>query len=137
MQQSINARGVDEKLASYFGMVIVDECYLPGAQVRMADGSYRAIEDVGVGEEVAVGGRVLATMRRHHEGELYRLGSAVCTGGHPVATTRGWLNVSEISDSDDVWCLYEQDERSEVYVVRAQHEGGGAPGPCTSECKES
>lgn len=78
------------------------------APVMMADGSFKPLGDVEVGDEVVShmnrGQEVTAV---HDQGELEvweintKSGRTIrCAGDHPFFTTRGWINASELDNHD-------------------------------------
>jgi len=94
-------------------------CFKAGTKIRMADGDFKWIEDVVIGDVVLsydigrgvfVPGEVSATMQ-HDVGEVYRLrttaspSSAVTyvTGEHPVLVRdKGWVLVRELEVGDHI-----------------------------------
>lgn len=82
-------------------------CVLPGSPVLMADGTWRAIEDVAPGEWV-IGGdgrpdQVLATSRKRYRGEVVSVGPAALTPSHRVATDRGWVPAGQVAEQIGVF----------------------------------
>lgn len=68
-------------------------CFVPGTQIMMADGSFKNIEDIQVGDEVITHeGRAKKVLRKFitpHEGKVLRLKvknniDLVCTDNHPI-----------------------------------------------------
>ena len=84
-------------------MVIVDECFVAGTQVTMADGTEKAIEQVKPGEYVSTAlgsAQVYATSKRPaktlmrlelENGEIIR-----CTENHPIFTTQGFVEAGKL-----------------------------------------
>lgn len=83
-------------------------CAVPGARVRMADGSERAIESIRPGD-VVVGGdglphEVYATASRNYEGLVISPSEGLwLTPDHDVIRPEGWTAVSDLTATD---CLY-------------------------------
>lgn len=86
-------------------------CFAPGTNVRMADGSERAIENVRLGEHVVTAegntGRVVRTMLRDEDGGLIRLSlwghsHLRTTREHPVLTARGYVEARDLRIGDEV-----------------------------------
>lgn len=97
---------VIEQVASFPFGAHDDLCFSAGTQVRMADGTGRAIEQVLPGDfvDTPIGPRrVLAAGQTGVSvvGTL-RAGAAVvtCTAGHPIATTEGWVRACDVNPSD-------------------------------------
>lgn len=82
-------------------------CMLPGTPVLMADGSWKAIEEIRVGEKVIAydldtGGRAARTVLYEHDNgvkDVYEIvlsngRSITCTTNHPLLTrARKWLSI--------------------------------------------
>lgn len=84
-------------------------CFLPGTIVSLANGDFKEIEKISVGEEVVdVNGRarkVTETMSRKWQGNLYEIStygtqSVICTPEHPFFTKRGWVSAKDIRTDD-------------------------------------
>lgn len=86
----------------------VDACFIAGTRVLMADGSERRIERVVPGDMVATPQgpcRVLDARRTGQEEPVLRVEfsdgrTLVGTAEHPVATSRGWVALGNLTDSD-------------------------------------
>jgi nucleoside-diphosphate-sugar epimerase len=84
-------------------------CFPAGTMIRMADGSYKAIETIQEGHHVvsATGKarRVNRVMQRSFTGRLMRIRAKgtepiVCTPEHPFLTKRGWVEAKELKIDD-------------------------------------
>lgn len=100
-----------------------DVCIMAGASVPMADGSFKKIENLEVGD-VTVAGRVLQKFARHYDpsrhltdagrflvGEsLFNVDGIVATGRHSFLSKAGWTELSDCpyaeAVSEDVEMLY-------------------------------
>lgn len=86
----------------------IDACFIAGTRVLMADGSERRIERVVPGDMVATPQgpcRVLDARRTGQEEPVLRVEfsdgrTLVGTAEHPVATSRGWVALGNLTDSD-------------------------------------
>lgn len=119
MQQTLYAAVRRGEVASYvnaFGVVICDECFVAGTLVLMADGTLRRIEEVRVGDRVAVGGLVTRIFGRSYEGKVFRIGDSISTPEHPFATTGGWRKAELICGDDVLW----YDPLHAMRIVRGQ-----------------
>lgn len=80
------------------GLVIVDECFVAGTMIAMADGTSKAIEEIRLGDRVlnAMGEGQVTARSATPASETYRIefedGRHVeCTGNHPFFTENGWV----------------------------------------------
>ena len=128
MQQTLNRWKEPkwEQIDGVFGMVVCDECFEASTPILMADGSYKEIKDVQIGDDVAVGGKVLDTMHRRHVGQLYSLNGSLVTSEHPVATAAGWIPISKLRGDDITWHAGEGGHR--VGREQPQHAGPSGVG---------
>jgi len=93
----------DEKVAASFGLVVADECVVPGTPILMADGSTKKISEIRVGDNVAVGGKVLGLFEKEYDGEVVRIGDElVLIPDHPVATPNSWVDAGRLTPEDTV-----------------------------------
>lgn len=71
-------------------------CFISGTQITMADGSYKNIEDIVVGDKLLGSNdkinTVLELKHNPHEGKKYSINDSpfFVTEGHPFLTTQGW-----------------------------------------------
>jgi hypothetical protein len=78
-----------------------NSCFARGTRIRMKDGRLKRIEDIKVGDELASGGRVLATMV--FEGEaLFDLRGTLVTGGHLVMHKGSWVDVRDHPEAIEI-----------------------------------
>ena len=87
-------------------------CFVAGTQVRMADGSEKAIETVRAGESVMTrfgARRVQTSGRSANPSRRVRLEfgatSLTCTEDHPILTTRGWVGAGALGEGDEIWSV--------------------------------
>jgi hypothetical protein len=73
-------------------------CFGPNTQVLMANGKYKKIKDISVGEEVALGGEVISNGEALAT-DLYQYGDVKVTGGHAVFENGKWKRVSDSQKS--------------------------------------
>ena len=93
-----------KSLARMWDVVIVDECFPAGTQVK-TPGGMRRIENIKAGDAVcnAVGvGTVMAVSERSTEEKLWRIetqaGAVECTAGHPFLTDDGWVKAYNLRE---------------------------------------
>jgi hypothetical protein len=67
-------------------------CFMPGTMITMADGTFKAIELVDIGDEVAVGGKVFATAKFLID-NLYEYKGIQVAGTHMVKEDGMWTRV--------------------------------------------
>jgi hypothetical protein len=67
-------------------------CFMPGTMITMADGTFKAIELIDIGDEVAVGGKVFATAKFLIE-NLYDYKGIQVAGTHMVKEDGMWTRV--------------------------------------------
>jgi len=67
-------------------------CFIAGTMITMADGSYKAVEQVDIGDEVAVGGKVFATGKFLID-NLYEYKGVQVSGMHMVKEDGKWTRV--------------------------------------------
>ncbi|MDQ7262241.1 DEAD/DEAH box helicase family protein [Paracoccus sp. PS-1] len=84
-------------------LVIVDECFVAGTMVAMADGSEKPIEEIRLGDKVrnATGEGSVTARSAKPTFEIYRIefedGQHVeCTGNHPFFTDKGWVRANAL-----------------------------------------
>ncbi len=119
---------------------MVDECFVAGTDIHMADGSLRHIERVAVGDIVTafdmttgefVPRRVTRLFRNPAPEKMIRIAWShhvlYATSGHPFWTRRGWVNAGDLRDDDEIYTTTvhtmrdygEQDEReSEISLAQ-------------------
>ena len=69
-----------------------DSCFLAGTLITMADGTTKSVEQVDLGDEVAVGGKVFA-VGRFLNTELYDYKGIKVSGSHMVNEDGVWMRV--------------------------------------------
>ena len=67
-------------------------CFMAGTMITMADGSFKAVETVDIGDEVAVGGKVFATGKFLID-NLYEYKGIQVSGTHMVKEDGVWTRV--------------------------------------------
>ena len=67
-------------------------CFMPGTMITMADGTFKAVELVDIGDEVSVGGKVFATAKFLIE-NLYEYKGVQVSGTHMVKEDGKWTRV--------------------------------------------
>ena len=69
-------------------------CFIAGTMISMADGSQKAVEQVDIGDEVSVGGKVFATGKFLIE-NLYDYNGIQVSGTHMVKEDGAWTRVED------------------------------------------
>jgi hypothetical protein len=90
-------------------------CFIAGTMVTMADGSFKAVETVDIGDEVAVGGKVFATGKFLID-NLYDYKGIQVSGTHMVKEDGMWTRVENSKHGVSLG-----DEDAIVYVFGAEH----------------
>ena len=67
-------------------------CFMPGTMITMADGTFKAVELIDIGDEVAVGGKVFATAKFLID-NLYEYKGIQVAGTHMVKEDGMWTRV--------------------------------------------
>jgi len=86
-------------------VLIIDECFVPGTKIKMADGTLKEIEKIKPGEFVknASGCGEVEAVSRRWAGSLVKIateaGSVICTPNHPFLTQHGWIKAGQLSQS--------------------------------------
>jgi len=84
-------------------------CFIAGTMITMADGSFKAVETVDIGDEVAVGGKVFATGKFLID-NLYEYKGVQVSGTHMVKEDGKWTRVENskhgVSLGDDDAIVY-------------------------------
>lgn len=120
--QQRRSRRIAKYINDRYSFLTIDECFIAGTKISMADGSTKNIEDVKVGDYVknATGiGRVSRTFCKeskslvelqindqiHREqAEQATTKTITCTGNHPFLTKeRGWAAASELDRGQTVF----------------------------------
>lgn len=87
----IDNKDFEDCIKSYDGVDTLYYCCLPGTKIRMKDERLVNIEDVIVGDEALVGGKVLDKFGRLYDGDIYKIKvmgimDELCvTKEHPIA----------------------------------------------------
>jgi hypothetical protein len=69
-------------------------CFAPNTPILMADGKYKKIKDIKVGEEVMLGGKVTAITSISSD-DLYTYNGVEVSGGHAVYEDGKWTRVKD------------------------------------------
>ncbi len=104
----INYDGVEiverEIAAAGFDLIVVDECFVAGTQVRMGDNTYRDIEGLKAGDKVLTSNGVKPIKRLIHNTterlvklKLTHGPEIVCTPEHPFFTDVGWVTAKNLT----------------------------------------
>jgi hypothetical protein len=59
-------------------------CHTGDAEVKMADGSYKRIDEIKIGDEVYLGGRVKIIGQAEADAHIYKLGEELVTASHVI-----------------------------------------------------
>ena len=70
-------------------------CHLAGTKIRMADGSIKNIENLKLGDQLALGGTLLSKGESFQTELLYNYNNVLVTGSHAVFEQGNWLRVEE------------------------------------------
>ena len=90
-------------------------CFIAGTMITMQDGSFKPVEQVDIGDEVSVGGKVFATGKFLID-NLYDYNGIKVSGTHMVKEDGAWTRVE---DSKLGFSL--GDDEVIVYVFGSQH----------------
>jgi hypothetical protein len=90
-------------------------CFIAGTPITMADGSYKAVEQVDIGDEVAVGGKVFATGKFLID-NLYEYKGIQVSGTHMVKEDGKWTRVENSKHGVSLG-----DDDAIVYVFGSEH----------------
>ena len=101
-----------------FSVVCIDECLHPNSMISMADGTFKKISDVQVGDSVITKNDKTGELQAREVDHVYKNLSAgsklyelelengktlKITGNHKVRLTSGkWVRVDELSIDDDI-----------------------------------
>ncbi len=91
-------------------------CFIAGTMVKMADGTEKAIEQIGLGDEVFMGGRVMAT-GAFLVTEIYDYMGVTVSGSHAVYEDGVWVRVRDAKQAT----LLTDDIEVAVYVHVNEH----------------
>ena len=84
-------------------------CFIAGTMITMADGSFKAVEQVDIGDTVSVGGKVFATGKFLID-NLYDYNGIQVSGTHMVKEDGAWTRVEDsrlgLSLGDDEVIVY-------------------------------
>ena len=84
-------------------------CFIAGTMISMADGSYKPVEQVDIGDTVSVGGKVFATGKFLID-NLYDYNGIKVSGTHMVKEDGAWVRVEDsrlgVSLGDDEVIVY-------------------------------
>lgn len=69
-------------------------CFTPDTLIIMADGSTKKIKDIKVGEEVALGGKVVAIGEALNQ-DIWNYNGTTVSGGHLVLEDAKWIRVKD------------------------------------------
>jgi hypothetical protein len=70
-------------------------CFAAGTLTRMADGSFKPIEALDIGDVTELGGKVIACGKALANEDLYRYRGEVVSGSHAVFEAGAWLRVED------------------------------------------
>lgn len=105
-------------------------CFAEGTPVLMADGTQKAIDQIGIGESVwsPYGpSRVLGVKYSGVEPCVrvsYNDSSFLCTGNHPILTTKGLIHADATQGYRGLYCRAERQSRSaSVYSGKLSNDG--------------
>jgi len=87
-------------------------CFIAGTPILMEDSSHKNIEDIVLGDRVALGGEVQAIGKSYAD-ELYKYKNTILSGGHAVFEGGTWLRVEDSSLSKP----YEPESEIDRYIV--------------------
>jgi hypothetical protein len=69
-------------------------CFAAGTMIALMDGTFRAIEDIRIGDRLKGGGRVYMT-GTFLAPDLFNLNGVMVTGSHLVKSAEGWVEVKD------------------------------------------
>lgn len=69
-------------------------CFAAGTMIALMDGTFRAIEDIRIGDRLKGGGRVYMT-GAFLAPDLFNLNGVMVTGSHLVKSAEGWVEVKD------------------------------------------
>lgn len=75
--------------------VLTALCYASGTLMAMADGSWKPVEDIDLGDDMMLGGRVTATGRALALDEVYKYKGQIVTGYHVVHEDGRFVHVRD------------------------------------------
>ncbi len=90
-------------------------CFLKGTLITMADGTTKPVEQVDLGDEVAVGGKVFA-VGRFLNTELYDYKGIKVSGSHMVNEDGTWMRVRDTKHGKSLG-----DDQNTVYVFGSEN----------------
>ncbi len=88
-------------------------CFVTGTPILMNNGTSKAIEDIVVGDEVKLGGRVERLFKYEIDQYLFINGHIGVTSDHPLLSNGKWLRVNMLCPIDTLT----DDECKEVSVT--------------------
>ena len=94
-------------------------CHVAGTKVLMADESYKSIEEIKVGDEIALGGVVYGTGVVMHVGNLYKYKEELVTGSHLIYSqqTDTFVRAEELEEVEEI----EKKETTLVYPIYTEN----------------
>lgn len=94
----------------------VSMCFHPDTPIAISNENYKKIKDLVIGDVLASGATVLATIRTKVSGNMYQLGSDIVSGNHRVMGRHGWIRVKDHPNAEfivypetQVYCLVTSD----------------------------
>ena len=90
-------------------------CFLKGTPVTMADGTTKPVEQVDLGDEVAIGGKVFAVGRFLNK-DLHDYKGIKVSGSHTVNENNKWIRVEDSEHGKPLG-----DDEHTVYVFGAEN----------------
>lgn len=98
-------------------------CFAPNTEVLMENGKYKKIKDIQVGEQVALGGKVI-TIGEGLTDSLYKYGNVEVTADHAVYENGKWIRVKESEKAypvgEDDTIIYPIGTETHLLVTRGQ-----------------
>jgi len=96
-QQQTATEAALQKAAAEREIAAANSCLLEGTMVKLADGSLLPIENIEVGDELP-GGIVYTLQKSMAPDMLYDVDGVLMTGGHAVATEKGWVRAKDVGE---------------------------------------
>jgi hypothetical protein len=94
----------------------VSMCFYPDTPIAISNGLYKQIKELVIGDVLAGGATILATIRTKVSGNMYQLGSDIVSGNHRVMGKHGWIRVKDHPNAEfivypetEVYCLVTSD----------------------------
>lgn len=123
----IDNRDFEDVIKGYDGENTLFMCCLPGTKVRMRDERLLEIEDIIIGDTVFAGGKVLNTMERDYNGNIYKLSilgvyeSLNVTEEHPIGVYKIEKKIDKNQHSLFDYCNENFVDRKEIEYMPAKN----------------